>query len=173
MADTVLFNTWFSKILPTNTVNAEAAPAYQLEPKAALAQYAVTGCLNSTFYAHAEEQLVEVLRLCEGVEPEFIAKLAVYSRQKGRMKDMPALLCAILSVRESKLLAEVFPLVLNNGKLIRYFVQIISSGQVGRRSLGSAPKRLVCEWLEKRTDLQLIQDAVGDRQWGLPGGGPR
>ena len=164
MANIKLFNTLVSKILPpADTVNAEAAPAYQLDSKAALAQYAVTGCLNTTYYANAEEQLVEVLRLCEGVEPEFIAKLAIYSRRKGRMKDMPALLCAVLSVRDVSLLKKIFPWVLDTGKLIRTYVQIIRSGRVGRKSLGSAPKHLIGDWLEKRSDSELINDAIGDK----------
>ena len=57
----------------------------QLSPKAALAQYAATGCLNATFYASAEEQLQTILNLCShpDVEPEFIARLALYARTRA------------------------------------------------------------------------------------------
>ena len=34
------------------------------------------------------------------VDDEFIAKLAVYSREKGAMKDMPTMLLAILAMEE-------------------------------------------------------------------------
>jgi len=65
MANKTLFKSIIGKLLPaTNAVNDERAPAYAFTPKQALAQYAVTGCLNSTFYAAAESQLAKVMKLC-------------------------------------------------------------------------------------------------------------
>src|SRR6185295_11078987 len=101
MANKTLFKSLIGKLMPaTDALNEERAPAYALSPKHALAQYAATGCLNATFYAGADEQLAKVLELCEKVEPEFIAKTAVFARKRGHMKDVPALLCAVLSVRD-------------------------------------------------------------------------
>src|SRR5690606_6852649 len=100
MANSTLFQSLRGKLLPaTDTVNDEQAPAYAFSARHALAQYAVTGCLSGTFYATAETQLETVLKLCREVEPEFIAKTAVYCRERGYMKDMPALLCAVLATR--------------------------------------------------------------------------
>ena len=162
MANKNLFKTIVGKLIPaTDAFNREGTPAYALLPKHALAQYAVTGCLNSTFYAGAVEQLSMALELCMGVEPEFIAKTAVIARERGFMKDMPALLCAVLSVRDVKLLGRVFPRVVDNGKILRNFVQIVRSGAVGRKSLGSAPKRLVREWLEARDETAVFRASVG------------
>ena len=59
------------------------------------------------------------------------------------MKDMPALLCAVLASRAPGLLAEVFDRVIDDGRMLRNFVQIMRSGVVGRKSLGTLPKRLV------------------------------
>lgn len=163
MASKTLFKSIVGKLLPmTNTVNSEGAPAYAFSPKHALAQFAATGCINSTFYATAEDQLATVLKLANQVEPEFVAKVALYSRSKGYMKDMPALLCAVLSVRSPGLLAEVFDRVIDSPKMLRNFVQIMRSGQVGRKSLGTLPKRLVLNWLENRTDEQLFIGSVGN-----------
>src|SRR5438309_12132837 len=104
MANKTLFQTIFGGLIPpTNTVNSENAPAYALSPKQALAQYAATGCFNRTFYATAEEQLGRVLELCDAVGPEFVARVAVYSRRNAYTKDMPALLCAWLSARSPRL----------------------------------------------------------------------
>jgi 60 kDa SS-A/Ro ribonucleoprotein len=70
MANKNLFKTLVGKFVPTtDALNEERAPAYMLPPKHRLAQYAATGCLNSTFYAGAEEQLAQVLKLCERAEP--------------------------------------------------------------------------------------------------------
>jgi len=148
MANKTLFKSLIGKLVPaTDAVNEERAPAYALSPKHQLAQYAATGCLNTTFYATADEQLAKVLELCADLDAEFIAKTAVFCRERGFMKDMPALLCAVLSIKDREVLARVFPRVIDNPKMLRNFVQIMRSGAVGRKSLGSAPKRLVRERL--------------------------
>lgn len=54
----------------------------------------------------AKHQLATVLKLTSQVSPEFITRTALYARQTGYMKDMPALLCAVLSVKSPGLLAE-------------------------------------------------------------------
>jgi len=162
MANKSLFKSLVGRLIPaTNAVNEERAPAYALSPKHQLAQYAATGCLNRTFYATADEQLAKVLELCAEIDAEFIAKTAVFCRERGLMKDMPALLLAVLSVQDRELLARVFPRVVDNAKMLRNFVQIMRSGAVGRKSLGSAPKRLVREWLDSRDPATLFKSNVG------------
>lgn len=146
----------------TNAVNKASAPAYLRSSKQALAQYVATGCLSHTFYATANEQLQTVLQLCQSVEPEFIARTALFARHRGHMKDMPALLCAVLSVRSPGLLAEIFDRVIDDAKMLRNFVQIIRSGTVGRKSLGSLPKRLILQWLESRSDDALFRSSIGN-----------
>jgi 60 kDa SS-A/Ro ribonucleoprotein len=162
MANKSLFQTIAGKLLPrTNATNDEGAPAYRFTPKHELAQYTATGCLNSTFYASAEAQLERILELCGQVEPEFLAKTAVHCRRHGLMKDTPALLCAALSVVGPELLERVFFQVIDNGKMLRNFVQILRSGAVARKSLGSLPKRLVRQWLERQDEAALFHASVG------------
>jgi len=139
MANKNLFATLRQKLVR----NSENAPAYHLAPKQALAQYAATGCFGRTFYATADEQLTRVLELCETVAPEFVARVAIYARAQSFMKDMPALLCAWLSARDARLHEVVFARVIDNARMLRTSVQVLRSGVVGRKSLGSAPKRLV------------------------------
>ncbi|HEX8999573.1 MAG TPA: TROVE domain-containing protein, partial [Blastocatellia bacterium] len=162
MANKKLFKTLAGKLLPkADAVNEAGGRAYKLSPKAALAQYAVTGCLNNTFYADAETQLAKVIELSRQVDAVFIAQLALYARERGHMKDMPALLCAVLAVKDVAMLKAVFPRVIDNGRMLRNFVQMIRSGAVGRKSLGTAPKRLINEWLEARSDEAVFKDSVG------------
>src|SRR6266498_5911204 len=137
MANKNLFKSLISKLIPaTDAINEERAPAYALSPKHQLAQYAA-------------------------IDAEFIAKTAVFCRERGFMKDMPALLCAVLSVKDRELLNTVFPRVIDNVKMLRNFVQIMRSGAVGRKSLGSAPKRLVRQWLDARDPTALFKANVG------------
>jgi len=162
MASKSLFQSIRGKLLPTtNSINEAGGRAYVFSAKHALAQFASTGCLNGTFYATESQQLEKVLLLCGEVEPEFVARTALYAREHGAMKDMPALLCAALSIKGPGLLAEVFDRVIDSPKMLRNFVQIMRSGVVGRKSLGTLPKRLVQQWLEGRSDAQLFIGSIG------------
>lgn len=163
MANPQLFKTTPGEFTPpTDTVNEAGGKAYAFSDKHALAQLAATGCLNDTYYAEAADQLTNVLALTTKVDPEFIAKTALYAREAGFMKDMPALLCAILSVRSPRLLELVFPRVIDSPKMLRNFVQIMRSGVVGRKSLGSLPKRLILNWLKSKSDASLFRAAIGE-----------
>ena len=163
MANKSLFQSLRGALVPPpNAVNSHNAPAYAFSPKHALAQYAATGCLNATFYATADDQLQKILALTKEVDAEFIAKTAVYARQKGFMKDVPAVLCAALSMKDPQLLRAVFDRVIDDGKMLRNFVQVLRSGVVGRKSLGTVPKKLAQRWLESRTDEQLFRASVGN-----------
>jgi len=162
MALKTLFRSLRGLLIPaSDTVNREAAPAFALTPKHKLAQLVSTSCLAGTFYASAEEHLAELLALAAQVEPTFVGRAAIYARQRGRMKDAPALLTAWLSKAAPDVFAAVFPRVIDDGRTLRTFVQILRSGQVGRKSLGSRPKRCVTTWLDTRTDEQLFRASVG------------
>lgn len=162
MANKGLFASFFGRaVKAADAVNEAGGTAYAFGPKHALAQYAATGCLQSTFYASGAEQLDRVLELAKGVDDEMLAKTAIFARTHGHMKDVPALLCAVLSTRNPPLLARVFPRVVDNARMLRTFVQIVRSGTAGRKSLGTRPKRLVASWLETRTDDQILRDSVG------------
>jgi 60 kDa SS-A/Ro ribonucleoprotein len=163
MVNTQLFKTLKGALLPQATAsNHEQAPAYALSAKHQLAQLAATGCLNQTFYADADSQLDAVTALAAKVDPVFVAQTAVYARQVGHMKDMPVLLAALLAVRDVALLGQVFGRVVNNGKTLRAFVQMVRSGALGRKSLGSRPKKLVQQWLLTASEKQLLNAAVGN-----------
>jgi 60 kDa SS-A/Ro ribonucleoprotein len=162
VANKNLFQSFAGKQLRrTDAVNRAGGRAYAFAAGHALAQYAATGCLNGTYYATAAAQLETVLQLCDRVPTELIAKTAVYCRERGFMKDMPALLCALLSVKDGAICERVFDRVIDDGKMLRNFVQIVRSGVIGRKSLGSRPKRLVRRWLAQRSDEQVFRASVG------------
>lgn len=146
----------------TDAVNQAGGRAYAMTDQHALAQFAATGCLSRTYYASDKQQLDQVRGLAAKVDAAFLAKTAVYAREQGFMKDMPALLLAELASRDGALLEKVFDRVCDNGKMLRNFVQIMRSGTTGRRSLGSRPKRLVQRWLDQRSDAQVFAASVGN-----------
>nr|WP_244508921.1 RNA-binding protein [Rhizobium sp. NFR12] len=163
MVNKAIFKTYLGKLLPgTDTKNHEAAPAYTLTPREALAQYAVTGTFNGTFYADGADQLEAVKALALQVEPEFLAKVAIHAADKGHMKDMPVTLLAMLSGLQSEAFARAFPRVIRSGKMLRGFVQVMRSGATGRKSLGTRPKKLVQAWLERASTEQILRALVGN-----------
>lgn len=147
---------------PTDTVNKAGGTAYSLKDKAALAQLAMTGCFNGTYYVSDKEQLEKTLALANKLDAAFVAKLAVYARQKGLMKDMPAVLAAVVASKDSTLLSKIFSKVIDNPKMLRNFVQILRSGAVGRKSLGTRPKKLIQNYLNSLTDEQLFKADIGN-----------
>ncbi len=92
---------------------------------------------------------------------DFIARTALHCRQKGLMKDTPALLCAVLAARDAERLELIFDRVIDDVKMLRNFVQILRSGVTGRKSLGTLPKRLVRRWLDARSDEALFRADIG------------
>ena len=109
MANRSLFGSLVERFVSRPVVRNEAGGrAYARTSAEALAQYVATGCFNATFYAGADAQLERVLQLSKGLAPEFLAKAAVYGRERGRMKDMPALLMAVLAARDAAQMERIF-----------------------------------------------------------------
>jgi 60 kDa SS-A/Ro ribonucleoprotein len=164
MANKGLFASAVARLLasPADALNREQSPAYAYGPEHKLAQLAATGTLQDAFYAAAETQLAEVLEAAKAVDPLFVAKAAVFARSRGAMKDMPALLTAYLTLADLDLAVPVFGRVIDNGRMLRNFVQIMRSGAVGRKSLGTRPKRLVQNWLERASIRTLMHAATGN-----------
>jgi 60 kDa SS-A/Ro ribonucleoprotein len=88
MANKNLFNSLRGWLAPaTDALNEEGAAAYRFSPEAELAQYAATGCLNSTFHASAQDQLAKVLDLSNRVGSEFIELTAIYCRERAHNRE--------------------------------------------------------------------------------------
>lgn len=167
MANKALFGGSRRATVRATERNAAGGLAYKHEPRQALAQLIATGTLNATFYGTAEGQLDELLLTAGKVaatDPAFVAKAAFWARVHGSMKDAPAILLAVLAAGDVEArvwFARAFPLVCDNGRMVRNFVQVLRSGVTGRRSLGTLPKRLIRDWLARRTESQLLADSIG------------
>ena len=163
MANKSVFASIKGRLLPKATTrNAHGAPAYAYSDAHALAQVAVTGTFGGMFYQTPQDELEYVLDVAEAVEPRFLAQAAIYARRSGYMKDMPAVLLGILARRDPVLFRTAFGRVVDNGKMLRTFVQVIRSGQTGRKSLGSAPKAMVQTWLNTASDRALLNANIGN-----------
>jgi 60 kDa SS-A/Ro ribonucleoprotein len=148
-------------LVPTNTTNAAGGKAYVLPAEAALAQLAATGTFNDTYYGKGTDQLDAIKKAADGVSPIFLAQTAVWAREKGCMKDMPAALVCMLSKADTGIFHKAFDRAIDNGKQLRTFVQMMRSGAFGRKCLGSSPKRAVRRWFESRSDASVFRASIG------------
>ena len=169
MANKSLFASFTNRLPRANAVNEAGGRAYKLEPKHALAQVAATGTFGNAFYSTAQTQLDEVLKLIDEVDDnQYLAKLALYAREKAFMKDMPAALLVALSVRDTELMHRVFDRVVDNGRVLRTVFQMIRSGQFknkagyGRVGLSSSVQRAFQRWLNTASVGKLLSASIGN-----------
>lgn len=149
---------------PANAVNEAGGAAYKLSDKETLASLALTSTFADAFYVKGGEQLDQIKGLAGKVDAVFLAKLAVYSAEKGRMKDVPAVLFSILYTRNRELAEIVFPRIATNGKMLRNIAKCLRSPIVsGQHNLSSsALRRMFSNWFNTRTEAQLVAATVGN-----------
>lgn len=159
-------NRTHSKTPVTNTVNNAGGVAYLRTEKATLANLAATNCFNGTYYASAEDnlKLAKEAAIALKTDPLFIAKTAIYCRDKAHMKDMPAFLTAVLATIDSKLFRKVFPLVINNGKMLRNFIQIGRSGATGKiiNMSSGAVRHAIRDWFTSKDPEFIFRASIGN-----------
>jgi 60 kDa SS-A/Ro ribonucleoprotein len=169
MANKSLFSSIKNRLTQADAVNEAGGRAYRLDPKHALAQIAATGTFNKAYYNTPEKQLNELLQLIDLVDDnEYLAKLALYAREKAYMKDMPAALLVALSVRDTALMHRVFDRVVDNGRVLRTVFQMIRSGRFknksgkGRIGLSSSVQRAFQRWFNTASVGKLLSASIGN-----------
>ena len=143
------------------TTNNAGGVAYLKDAKQALAQIAATNCFNGTFYANAQNNFEVANEAVEKLkdDPEFISKVAIYSRKKCYMKDMPAFLAVKLINIDTKMFRRTFSKVIDNGKMLQTFVQIALSEKINL-SRGTC-KHAFRDWFQSHTSEEIFRASVG------------
>ena len=77
--------------------NHEGAKAYAMTPELELYSAVVTASLNDTFYEKQDERTERIAQLISKVSPEFVARLAVYTRTEMHLRSIPLLLLVELA----------------------------------------------------------------------------
>lgn len=80
-----------------DVLNHEGAKAKSLNTDMALYSAVVTASLNDTFYEQADERLTRLRALIGKADPELVAKLAVYAREKMYLRSVPLVLTTELA----------------------------------------------------------------------------
>lgn len=77
--------------------NYEGARAYAMTPELELYSAVVTASLSDTFYEKQDERVNRIAQLIGKVSPEFVARLAVYTRTEMHLRSVPLLLLVELA----------------------------------------------------------------------------
>ena len=77
--------------------NHEGARAYAMSPELELYTAVVTASLSDTFYEKQDERVNRISELVGKVAPEFVARLAVYTRTEMHLRSIPLLLLVELA----------------------------------------------------------------------------
>lgn len=133
-----------------DSVNMERFPAFAKSPKTMILQCMMTGTLGNTFYASEQDnqkEAVDLIVLGVSKYPDFMAKAAVYARNKGFMRSLPIMALAYLMAASNRFDDYLDRIVLTPNDL-RDFMVVFGSlrkGQGGRHF-----KRVVGEWLSTK-----------------------
>ena len=88
----------YNSILRGNRVrNYEGAQAYQLSPELELYSAVVTASLSNLFYEKQDDRVDRISTLVGKVAPEFVAQLAVYTRNVMNLRSIPLFLVVELA----------------------------------------------------------------------------
>ncbi len=93
------FNIYKRKI--ATVANYEAAKAFTLTPELELYSAVVTAGLSDTFYEKMDSRLGRIRDLISKNDPEFVAKLAIYTRTEMYLRSIPMVLAVELAKTNS------------------------------------------------------------------------
>lgn len=79
------------------TTNHEGAKAYRLTPELELYTAVVTSLLSDTYYEKPDARLARIQALIRQNDPQFVAKLAIYAREKMYLRSLPLVLVTELA----------------------------------------------------------------------------
>ena len=78
-------------------LNHEGAKAYALSPEMELYTLVATSMLEPTFYERRSDRYRRLVELIAEVQPEYVAKLAIYAREEMHLRSMPVVLVVELA----------------------------------------------------------------------------
>lgn len=130
----------------TETRNHEGAVAYKLTPELELYTLVVTSMFSDKFYESSDDRVERLRTLIAKVKPEFVAKLAVYAREKMYLRTIPLVLVVELAKIHngdnliSKTVERIVQRVDEITELLSYYA--IANGRTEIKKLGQLSKQI-------------------------------
>lgn len=135
-----------SKASKAATKNYEAAKAFRMTPELELYAAVATAGLNDQFYEAANEKLLRLRELISRNEAEFVAKLAIYTREQMYMRSVPLVLAVELAKVHSgdglvgRLVARIVQRADEITELLSYYA--MAGNRAGAKQLNKLSKQL-------------------------------
>lgn len=129
------------------TTNFEGAPAYTLSRELDLYSAVVTSTLSKTFYESEDGRVARIRDLVSKCNPEFVAKLAVYTREQMYLRTIPLILLVELARKHSgtslvsKATARVVKRTDEITELLSYYA--LANERQGQKKLNRLSKQIV------------------------------
>ena len=129
-----------------DTLNYEGAPAFTLTPPVELYAAVATAALSDQFYETADTRLARLRELVAKNDPGFVARLAVYARERLNLRSVPLVLCVELARLHrgdslvSRLVARVVQRPDEITELLAFYAQ--ANGRSGMKTLNRLSKQL-------------------------------
>ncbi len=127
-------------------INYEGAAAYRLSPEWELYTTAVTSALSDGFYETASDRLKRLRELIALNDPEFVAKLAAYTRRRMNMRSVALVMAVELAKVHSgddtvrKMVSQVVQRADEITELLAYYQ--LANGRKGTKKLNRLSKQL-------------------------------
>ncbi|WP_421798613.1 TROVE domain-containing protein [Haliscomenobacter sp.] len=130
------------------TTNHEGAKAWKMSPELELYSTVVTAALSDQFYEKTGKRIERIRELVAQVDPEFVAKLAVYARESMYLRNVPLVLVVELAKRYegyglnlvSKTIARVVQRADEITELLAYYQ--LANERIGNKKLNRLSKQV-------------------------------
>jgi 60 kDa SS-A/Ro ribonucleoprotein len=138
------FNTIISKA--KETVNYMGGKAYKLNPAMELYTAVVSTMLDNSYYEKADDRLNRIKNLIPQVDPLFVAKLAVYTREEMYLRTIPLVLVTELAKIHkgdnlvSRVTARIIQRADEIAEMLAYYE--LTNGRKGVKKLNKLSKQL-------------------------------
>lgn len=153
------------------TVNHEGALAYKLNPELELYAAVVTTALDNKFYESSDDRVERIRNLIKKVDPTFVAKLAVYAREKMYLRTIP--LCLIVELAKvhngddlvGRMTAKVVQRVDEITELLGYYEK--SNSRTAEKKLNKISNQIINGLKVSFNNFDEYQFAKYDREGGV------
>lgn len=128
------------------TTNFEGAPTYKINSKLELYSLVCTASLQRKFYESSTETITRIRKLITEVPAEFVAKLAIYAREKMYLRSIPLVLTVELAKihKGDKLISNLVSRVIQRAdeitELLAYYQK--ANDRKGTKKLNKLSKQL-------------------------------
>jgi hypothetical protein len=139
------------------TTNHMGATAYRLTPEMELYTAVATCMVDDSYYENQEERISRIRQLIAQCSPEFVAKLAIYTRKEMNLRSIPVVLAVELAkaATGNNLISKTINNIVQRADEIK---EILAYYQT--KKCGASTERGIFEYMDKLISAKTIVDRI-------------